>query len=135
MANSAAVNAYSKVQGGIAAEVATPQRMVQLLFSALMKDLHQARGFMERKQRSEKAQCIDKALDIIITLNSSIDMQAGGEMSANLRALYQYSMQGLIQANAQDDSDKLEEVIRLMGDIKSAWDAITDGSGAPDEKS
>jgi flagellar protein FliS len=130
MSNSAAVNAYNTVQGGVSAEVATPQKIVQLLFGALMKDLHQARGFMERKQRKEKSQCIDKALDIIITLNSSIDMEAGGEMSANLRSLYQYSMQKLIQSNAKDDIAALEEVIALMTDIKSAWDSITDGNNA-----
>lgn len=134
MSNSAAVNAYNSVQGGIAAEVATPQRLVQLLFHALMKDLHQAKGFMERGQLAEKAQCISKAVDIIITLNGAIDMDAGGEISANLRSLYQYSLQKLIQSNADNNKKQLEEVIGLMGEIKSAWDSITDGSNTLEPK-
>ena len=63
-------------------------------------------------------------------LNASIDAEAGGEISANLSALYQYIIRRLLEANVQNDSEILDEVGRLLREIKGGWDAISNSESA-----
>ncbi|WP_263080845.1 flagellar export chaperone FliS [Endozoicomonas sp. Mp262] len=133
MSNQAGLSAYQQVQSRVTAEIASPEQLVKLLFDALMKNLYQARGFIERKQPEDKARVLGKALDIIVVLDGSIDMEAGGEMAKNLSGLYHYSMQVLIQANSDNSVEKLNEVVALMSEIKSAWDTITSNNNHSDK--
>jgi flagellar protein FliS len=48
-------------------------------------------------------------------------MKAGGEVSHNLDALYDYMCRRLMQANASNKPEWLDEVSRLLNEIRSAW--------------
>ncbi len=64
---------------------------------------------------------IGKAIAIITGLDSCLDREQGGDLAANLEAIYDYMNMRLLEANAENDIAKLEEVARLMGEIRSAW--------------
>ena len=78
------------------------------------------------RETAEKAQSISKALRIIEGLQLNLDREKGGDIAANLDALYDYSTQTLLRANAEDSPKLLEEVVKLMNEIKSAWDEIAE---------
>lgn len=127
MSNHVGLSAYQQIQTRVTAEIASPEELIKLLFDALMKNLYQARGFIERRQLEEKARALTKALDIILVLDGSIDREAGGDIADNLSSLYRYCMQSLIQANADNNVARVNEVAGLIGEIKSAWDQIITG--------
>lgn len=106
----------------------SPQQLVELLLTTLMKDLYQAKGFMMRGQDTEKGICLGKAMDILVTLDLSVDMESGGEMSTNLKSLYQHTMQQLVAVNAKSNEAKLNEVISLLSELKTAWEGLGDPS-------
>jgi flagellar protein FliS len=57
-------------------------------------------------------------------LNATLDMQRGGDISVNLRALYEYILPRLTIANANNDTKIVAEVANLVRTIKIGWDQI-----------
>jgi len=73
---------------------------------------------------AEKGQHISWGISIISGLQSSLDMEAGGEISANLDDLYDYMVRRLGEAGATNDPAILDEITSLLIEVKSAWDVI-----------
>ena len=113
-------------QNGAKAEVlvADPHRVIQLLMQGFLDRVAAAKGCMERNEIAGKGTLITKAIDIANGLQNSLDMDQGGDISADLAALYDYMTRRLLEANKNNDPEILDEVSRLMRDIKEGWDAI-----------
>lgn len=107
--------------------VADPHRVIQLLMQGALESLAKAKGGIERKDFSEKSQAISKAMNIISSLQGSLDMSAG-EISENLFSLYDFMLNHLIQASREKSIAKLDDVMGIMLTIKSAWDQIPVGA-------
>ena len=52
------------------------------------------------------------------------DLSAGGQIAANLSELYDYMTRRLLSALANNQVELLDEVSKLLNDIRSAWVAI-----------
>lgn len=118
-----ALKQYQKL--GIESEVsnASPHRLIQLLFEGALGRLAAAQGAMERGDIAVKGEMLGKAIGIVGGLRSSLDMEAG-EISERLDQLYEYINLRLLEASAQNDIDKVVEVIQLLKTVKSGWDEI-----------
>jgi len=119
-----ALQAYGKVSTHSQAAYASPHRLIQMLMEGALDKLAVARGHMERGEIAQKGNYISWAISIIEGLRISLDPQAGGEIAANLEALYDYMERRLVEANASNDLAILDEVAGLLGKIKEAWDQI-----------
>lgn len=119
-----AAQAYGNVAVQGRAEEANPHRIIQMLMEAALQKIAIAKGLMQQSRIQEKGEHISWAISIIDGINASLDTQNGGEIAANLEALYDYMKRTLLEANLQNDESKLDEVGQLMAQIKSSWDAI-----------
>ncbi len=99
-------------------------RLVVMLYAGAVKFLQQAIVQIEARNWAEKGRFINKASDIIEELNVTLNMDAGGDIATNLRALYLFMLRHLMKANIQRDPQMLREVIDLLEDLLSAWKAI-----------
>jgi flagellar protein FliS len=66
---------------------------------------------------------------IIDELRNGLNFKAGGAIATNLDALYEYMCHRIMQANAQNKPEWLDEVSRLLADIRSAWLQIPQARG------
>jgi|SRR5690554_538965 len=105
---------------------ASPHRLIQMLFEGALERIAQAKGAMMRGNTAQKGELIGKAVNIVQGLQGSLNDTEGGELAANLDDLYDYIVRRLIQANSANDIAGLDECGRLLGEIKSAWDGITE---------
>ncbi|MBU1331655.1 MAG: flagellar export chaperone FliS [Gammaproteobacteria bacterium] len=121
----AALRQYQHVNTHAQAVEATPHRLIQMLMEGGLTRLAQARGAMERGQIALKGELIGKAIGIIGGLRNGLDLNAGGELAANLDNLYEYMVSRLIEANVKNVPEPLDEVADLLRDVKSGWDAIS----------
>ncbi len=111
----------------VAAEVesASPHRLVLMLFDGALQAIRQARIHMGQGQIAEKGQLLGKAISIVEEgLRASLDKAAGGELAQNLEALYEYCARRLFEANLKNDPVLLDEVERLLADLREAWATI-----------
>jgi flagellar protein FliS len=110
---------------------ASPTRLVQIMFEQILSQLATAQGRMERiknnlpvSEVTVKLNAMNKAILLIGQLNVTLDMERGAAIAQDLRALYEYMLIRLAQANATNDTALVAEVARLVRDIKTGWDGI-----------
>src|SRR6266481_7339896 len=114
---------------------ASPTRLVQIMFEGILSHLATARGSMQRIKDNRplndviaKGNAMGKAVALIGQLNGTLDMQRGGQIAENLRALYEYMLNRLTLANATNDVRVVAEVAGLVAEVKSGWDQIVTDS-------
>ena len=122
--NHAAMNKYAQVGNQSTAAFANPHRLIQMLMEGALEKISKAKGFLQNGNTAKKGEHISWAISIIEGLRASLDHSQGGEISANLEALYIYMNGRLTQANLKNSVEMLDEVTGLLIDIKSGWDAI-----------
>ena len=105
---------------------ATPHRLVQMLMEGALEKIAQAKGNMVNRHIAKKGQNISTAITIIGGLQAALNKDSGGEIAENLSNLYDYMSSRLVVANSRNDESILDEVARLMVEIKTGWDGIPD---------
>jgi flagellar protein FliS len=123
MNSGAAAYAKVNVETGVAA--ASPHKLIMMLFDGATVSVASAINHLQTGDIPAKGQAISRAISIIDSgLRASLDKSAGGELAQNLDALYSYMCNRLLQANLENQKDYLEEVQRLLKDLRDAWAAI-----------
>src|SRR5688572_20401127 len=119
-----AVQHYSSVKVHSGVETASPHRLIQMLFEGALERIAQAKGAMLQNQIARKGELIGKAVAIVGGLQGSLNDKDGGNLATNLDELYDYIIRRLTRANFENNTEYLDECGRLLGEIKTAWDAI-----------
>lgn len=124
MHNSAAMNQYKQVGTQAAVESADPHTLIQMLINGAIERINSAKLCMQQEKTAAKGENISKAISIIDGLKVSLDMKTGGEIANNLASLYDYMQRQLVQANAYNELQYLDEVLSLLNEIRAGWMAI-----------
>lgn len=98
--------------------------IIQMLMGGAIDKMLYAKIAIEKKSYEAKSQHISKSIDIIDALRGCLDFDKGKEISENLYSLYSYMIDRLMEATVKNDVEIVDEVSRLMKEIKSGWDAI-----------
>jgi flagellar protein FliS len=122
---------YRAVRSYGVVAAASPTRLVQLMYEHILTQLATAQGCMQRIRNNQplsdvkiKLAAMRKAIQLVGQLNATLDMQRGGVISVNLRALYEYMLPRLTIANANNDAEMVAQVASLVRTIKQGWDQI-----------
>jgi len=100
-------------------------RLIVMLYDGAIKFMKLAISELEKGNYGTKGQYIAKAQNIINELNAVLDMDAGGEITVNLRKLYCFANTRLAEANTKCDRQMIHEVISLMEELNQGWKTIT----------
>ncbi len=126
-ASSNAAKTYARigVETGVAA--ADPHRLILMLFDGALMAVATAHRAMKEERIADKGEAISRAIDIVSNgLLASLDFSADDELPNRLAALYDYLSTRLLHANLHNDLSALNEVSRLLTEIKTAWEEIAD---------
>jgi flagellar protein FliS len=119
-----ALKSYENVALRSAVLEASPHQLVQMLMDGALDRIARAKGCMSRGDVAQKGAHIARAVAILNGLRRDLDMERGGEISANLDALYEYMSRRLLEANARNDTEIVDEVAGLLREIRDAWAQI-----------
>ena len=126
--NSRAAAAYKRVAADTSVQGADPHQLVSMLFDTLLQSLVRARGALKTRDIAAKGAAIGKAVRILEEgLKAGLNMEQGGELAQNLRAVYDYSILRLTQANLRNDDAALAEVVALIEPVADSWKQIKAG--------
>jgi flagellar secretion chaperone FliS len=134
--NAAKLAAYRSTSVHAGLEASDPHRLIVMMMDGALERIATARGLMSHGPSADKAQLLHRAVAIIDELRNSLNFKAGGDIANNLDALYEYMCKRIMQANAANKPEWLDEVSRLLGEIRSAWLQISAngrvrGAGTP----
>ncbi len=123
--NQKGVNGYAKVGVETGVLAASPVKLIVMLYDGAISACHSAIACMQRKDIEQKGAMLSKAIMIIESgLRLSLDRKAGGDIAESLDALYAYMSSKLASANVRNEPAPVQEVIKLLLDLKGAWEAI-----------
>ncbi|CAB3724134.1 MULTISPECIES: flagellar export chaperone FliS [Achromobacter] len=106
---------------------ASPERLITLLYLGARAAIGQARIHLNEGRIAERGAAISKAIKIVDEgLKTGLNMEAGGDIAANLALLYDYIIRTLLTANLKADVEQLDIADRLLADLAEAWQTSID---------
>ncbi len=99
----------------------SPLKMVLMLYDGAITFLKKAVEFAEQGDIKNKNIYANKARDIIVEFNNSLNIQQGGEIAVKLRSLYFFMDRHLMISNWNNDIQGLNDVIDLMSNLREGW--------------
>lgn len=106
----------------------TPMEIVVLLYDGALRFLGQAREAMQQNDLVTKRDALSRGLAIVTELQGMLNLEEGGEIAARLDGLYTYIHGCCLDANTQRNPARLDEALRLLATLRSAWAEV---AGAP----
>jgi flagellar secretion chaperone FliS len=103
---------------------ASPARLVVLLFQHAHSNLLRARRAVETQNHEERVAAVGKARDVIMELMATLNMEQGGQIAKNLRALYAFVLTELSDVARRPDGARLEAVIRIVSELHTAFATV-----------
>lgn len=99
-------------------------KLIVMLYDGAIKFLNTALENLPAKKYDIVNNNIIKAQDIITELMLSLNIDEGGQIAQNLFSLYVYFKKKLIESNIKKEPDGINEVLKHLSDLRSAWDQI-----------
>lgn len=118
------LQSYRKVSVESEISVASPHRIIQMMFEGALQRLAQSRYAIEHNDVQNKGIYIGKAIGLVTGLNNSLNMDAGGDIANNLSELYDFMLRKISEANMNNDVQAIDDVCEIIRTIKEGWDAI-----------
>jgi flagellar protein FliS len=107
--------------GAVKVTTANPGQILVMLYDGLLRFLRDASDSMRAKNRARAGERISQSMAIVRQLLGDLDSTHAPELCDNLRALYIFCMKHLLEANLEQNSAKIDDVIRLLSPLHEAW--------------
>jgi len=111
------------------------EQILLMLYEGAVRFVRFARMGIEEKNAKIRGENISKVLGILTELDCALDREGGGDLVENLSDLYHYMMDRLTHANVKNDTEALDEVGRLLAELKEGFEGTLqeEPKGAPVE--
>ncbi len=96
-------------------------RIVSLLYDGAINFLNLSRKRFEQGDIAGKGMYLGKTTSIIGELACSLNMESGGEISANLSKLYAFIMRRLIDISIKNDLKGYDDSLRVLSELRAGW--------------
>ncbi len=114
------LNAYRRTE----VQSRTPLELVVMLYDGALRFTAVARESILRGDLAARRDATSRLLAIVSELQSTLDLERGGEVAATLDALYDYVQARVLAATAANDVAPLDEVSRLLATLRDAWQTL-----------
>jgi flagellar protein FliS len=112
--------AYRQTQ----AQTAAPGELVVMLYRGAVRFVSSAIEAIESRDIQAAHTNLVRTQAIITELSQTLDLERGGDIAANLQAIYEYLNRRLIEANLRKDMSIAREVQGLLRELLSAWEQV-----------
>ena len=116
MSPNLAHNIYTQNNIGIE----SPEKLISMLYEGVLRFNAQAKKAMKDENIEKKFYWTKRSISIIVELIEVLDMSAG-DISIYLSGLYNYQIQLLSEALAQNKTEKIDECSKVFKGLLEAW--------------
>ncbi len=105
-------------------QTASPHRLTLMLYNGAIQFAGNAIQAMQQSNITDANKYIQKTQDIVYELLTSLNTKQGGQLAENLKNLYLYIIDRLVEANIKKEEEPLHEVIKIISEIRASWEEI-----------
>jgi len=102
----------------------SPLELVVMLYDGALRFLKETEDAMRRGDLIAKRDALSKSFAILSELQSTLNVDQGGQTAESLDSLYIYMSNRLTEANVQKNPAPVQEVITLLSGLRDAWAAV-----------
>ena len=117
-------NNRSNTYREIAVQTSSPTKLVVMLYEGAIRFLRESATAIGANDLNGKRQSIDRAVAIVQHLQSTLDMDRGGEVAAALDKLYGYIASRILEGSTKLETAPLEEAIKLLNVLLAGWEEV-----------
>jgi flagellar protein FliS len=103
---------------------APPERLVVMLYDGAHRFLFQAAHAMRSGDISLMNNRMQRAEAIISELRGTLNFEQGGDIATRLEAIYSFCQRHLLEARLKRDPQRIEQVMKLLAELRDAWDQV-----------
>ncbi len=103
---------------------APPERLVVMLYDGANRFLFQAAHAMRSGDISLMNNRMQRAEAIIAELRGTLNHEQGGDIARRLESIYAFCQRHLLEARLKRDVNRIEQVMKLLAELRDAWDQI-----------
>ena len=107
---------------------ASPETLIVKLYDGAIRHARVAKEHHEAGRIGERGLAISKSLAIVSELMNALDFERGGEVATNLRALYEFVTNRLLEANMHGRGQAIDEAVSVLARVNEAWSEIARGA-------
>jgi flagellar protein FliS len=111
------IDAYRRTE----AQSASPMQLVVMLYDGALRFLTEAKAARAMGDMPRRAHALRRVAAIVAECHSTLDLERGGELAAELDRLYTYISGRLLDVTLKRDATAIEEVHKLMTTLRAAW--------------
>ena len=100
---------------------AAPEQLQLMLYDGAIRFCEQARKAIQENNVEESFRLINRAEKIVLELFNSMKEEIAPETCANMRDLYLFCYDRLVQSNMKKDLTSLDEALRILRHLKETW--------------
>ncbi len=100
---------------------ASREQILLMLYDGAIRFCRQAIKAGENHDLGGKLEGISRVFAIVAEFSNSLDHEIGGDIAADLDALYHFMMRELNKARKDESQESLKTVERLLMDLRETW--------------
>ena len=103
---------------------ASPEKLVVITYDHVLANLRRARAAIEARDVVQRVQAMGKAREGVMELLVATDVERGGQMADNLRALYAFALREILAIGRAPDVSRLDAIANVIGNLREAFATI-----------
>ena len=105
-------------------QTADQRRLIIMLYDGAIRFLKKADGKIEAKDFEGAHNYLVRSREIVAELLASLRPEIAGQVGTNLKRLYVYVFNRIVEANLLKDQALLAEVIGILTTLREGWENI-----------
>lgn len=104
-----------------AIETASPEQLTLMCYDGALTFMRRAVKHLDEGDLARASEATGRAQAVVNELNVTLNMEAGGEIAANLRDIYLFVNRHLGTGIMRREPDRITEAIELIGGLRESW--------------
>lgn len=109
-------------------EGASGVELTVALYDGIIRFMNHAIEAAKRGDTSQRRQAVKRAMDIVIHLQATLDMDIGGEPAKALADFYVAMFALMLQGSQANSIEKFQHVIACVRNVRGAWRQVANNS-------
>ena len=111
------IDAYRRTE----AQSASPLQLVVMLYDGALRFLNEARTAQATGDMARRAHALRRVGAIVAECQSTLDLDKGGAVAAEMDRLYSYISARLLDITVKRDATAIDEIHKLLTPLRHAW--------------